>query len=179
MMKLYHTSNSFYTLKEGLKANFKHEDTKAINKLLNKYNHGNGCFDRDHCIFLILDKRTHCVITYSIDLDALDINKLYIANQWFSDALYMCCECNELTDEIVKEAANKYISSIQKFSLDKINLYDNLELFYTGDIPSNFLTIENIDRDEFSDFINNLESKKLENEYFKILLDKHEQLTKQ
>lgn len=143
-MKLYHYSFTESILEEGLEPFIKHKDTCLINNLI--FEQFYDCFGRDYCVFLNQDKRDLGELIVSVDIDDLNNEFIYVANQDLADDIYRAWYKGNNYAEIVK----KYVNSIVKFS-DYNNEYKNSEIFYTEYIKPELLMIEYINEEFFKD----------------------------
>ena len=134
-MKLYHYSNNENILKEGLLSYIKHEDTELINYLINLYD--DDLYNRNDCLFLTFDKRDLGDIIVSVDIDLLNKDLLFVADQEIANNIFS----NYYRGNDVEELVKKYTKSIVSFK-DYKREYKNPEILYQNSIPLSFLKIE-------------------------------------
>ena len=136
-MKLYHYSNAEAILEEGLRCWYKHTDTDVINDLI--YEVCDDYLYRNSCIFFNFDKRDDGDIVVSVNINDLNKDLLYVADQDLADRIYSLYYKGKDCIELVKQ----YVDSIVKLE-DYDNSYENSEVFYIDDVPIELLNIETI-----------------------------------
>ena len=137
-MKIYHYGFKKEIITEGIDAGFKHEDTQAINELI--YDIYENYFGRDYCVFFNLDKRDLGDILISVEVEKLDENHLYIADQHLADIIHRQWYRGYSAEDLVNEI-KEYVSSIMPFK-EYNNQYENPELFYLDSIEPHLLKVE-------------------------------------
>lgn len=135
-MKLYHYTNDERILKEGILSYIKHDDTLLINELVKKYT--DDIYDRDNCVFLSFDKRNEGDIIVSIDVNNLNKDYLYVANQLLANEIFSNFYKGKEDSVLIKN----YINSIIPFEQYK-GQYEYAELLYQDNIPAIYLKQEN------------------------------------
>lgn len=136
-MKLYHYGFKKEILEEGLLGYYKHNDTEEINELI--YEQYGELFKRDYCVFFNLKQIDDGELTVSVDSKSLNEDLLFVANQEAANDIYRCI----YNGEDYKDSITEYVESIMKLK-DYNNEYENPEVFYGDDIPSDLLTLEYI-----------------------------------
>lgn len=144
-MKLYHYGFKKEILDEGIISYIKHNDTKIINNLISNIYDGE-CFGRDDCVFLNLDFRDIGEVIVSVDLEKLNSDLLYVANQDIANDIYNQWYRGNNCDSLVK----KYVESIKKFK-SYSGEYENPEIMYLGDIDSSLLNVEHLNEEFFEE----------------------------
>lgn len=137
-MKLYHYGLEKTILTEGINSYIKHSDTNIINNLISEV-YGK-CFNRDVCVFFNLERRDEGIITVSVDSNDLNQELINVADQDLADSIYSEWYRGKDCTDLIR----KYVSSIKKLK-DYKGEYENPEIFYEDDIPSNLLHLEFIE----------------------------------
>lgn len=134
-MKIYHYGFRKEIITEGLDAGIKHEDTQKINDMI--YDIYENYFGRDYCVFFNLDRRDEGEILLSVEVNKLNQNLLYIANQELANDIYR----NYYKGYNCEDTIKQYVSSIIPFKNYK-NEYENPELMYLDSIDAELLKVE-------------------------------------
>ncbi|MDF2879981.1 MAG: hypothetical protein K0R54_538 [Clostridiaceae bacterium] len=137
-MILYHYTNNVNKIKkEGINRYYKSNSTDIINDCILKVKEELP-IDRDYCIYLSFDKRNDGNYICEIDINDLNIDNLYVANEHFADIIYD----SYMTGKDYGKYIEDYCNSVVPFNeyLNKEVKYEKAEVIYLGEVSTDAIT---------------------------------------